>query len=197
MFTRILLAGLIGGVAMFIFGAATHLTLPATMFGVHSLPNDAELTTPIRGAGLEHGFYVFPATEPGLEKDPEALKEWTTRMKAGPIGVVIYDPAGQTPMSPMQLLIEFITNALAATLGAFIAQRIVKGFGRRFLILTLLGPISWLTISAPHWNWYHFPADFTIASLAEETLAWMVTAIAISIVLAWKKKSPSPVADER
>ena len=193
MIARILIAGVIGGIVMFVWGAVTHLTLPSQTFGVNLLQNDQPVMDAMQQSIFEPGMYAFPGIATGSESDPAALELWTERSKAGPVGVIMYKPGGTTPMSPMQLGIELVTNILAALLGAFIAQRIVKGFGRRFLILTLLGPIAWLTVNASYWNWYHFPTDFTVAALVDETLTWMVTAIAISIVLAWKTK-PKPEA---
>jgi hypothetical protein len=37
-----------------------------------------------------------------------------------------------------------------------------------------LGLFAWLAISAPHWNWYRFPAAFTIGAGLDQVIGWLL-----------------------
>jgi len=74
---------------------------------------------------------------------------------------------------PQALVITGLVVAFVLALGAF-------GFAKRVFIATSLGLFSWLALSVPYWNWYRFPLDFTLGSLLEQVLGWMIAGIAMA-----------------
>jgi hypothetical protein len=62
--TRILVAGLVGGAAMFCWGAVSHMALPIGDMGIESLPTEQSLLGQMKSAIPQRGFYFFP----GLDK---------------------------------------------------------------------------------------------------------------------------------
>jgi hypothetical protein len=44
-----------------------------------------------------------------------------------------------------------------------------------------MGAFAWLTVSAPYWNWYRFPQDFSLANLAMLLIGWLLA----GFVMAW------------
>ena len=71
--------------------------------------------------------------------------------------------------------------AFVLALGAF-------GFAKRVFIATALGAFSWLTVSVPYWNWYLFPTDFTVGSLLEQVIGWMLAGVAMAWWLGNKRR---------
>src|SRR3954447_11572714 len=81
---RILLAGVLGGIAMFLWEGLAHEVLPLGEAGIKPVPNESAFQDAIRANFQESGFYFFPAPErrPGMTSEQtnaamEALaKKW-------------------------------------------------------------------------------------------------------------------------
>ncbi len=56
-------------------------------------------------------------------------------------------------------------------------------FGRRVLVVGLLGLLAWLSISASHWIWYGFPTAFVGAELIDQVVGWLVTGLVIAKIV--------------
>jgi hypothetical protein len=101
MSTRILLAGILGGIVMFIWSFIGHDLLPLGKAGVHEIPNEDAVTSALQSNIGDHaGFYFFPG--PGVGPDAtrqqreETMKKAMEKMATAPSGVLIYHPPGRT-----------------------------------------------------------------------------------------------------
>jgi len=54
---RIILAGIAGGVVLFIWGAFSHMVLPFGEIGIKSMPNEAPVMAAMRSNITEPGLY--------------------------------------------------------------------------------------------------------------------------------------------
>ena len=178
---RILLAGFLGGVAMFLAGTFTHVVLPLGDAGIKLLPNEAPIVAAIKSNLNDPGLYYFP----GMPKGASGREEWEQRHRTGPIGILIYTPTGSSPMEPRQLAGEFVSNVLAALVAAWLlVQTRIASFAARVLFVTALGLLACLAISVSYWNWFNFPTVFTLAEFAHEMIGFAAT----GLVLAWRIK---------
>lgn len=58
--TRIILAGILGGIAMFIWTSIAHMALPLGEAGIGEIPNDEALMTAMQSSiGAKTGLYIF------------------------------------------------------------------------------------------------------------------------------------------
>ena len=178
---RIVLAGILGGLAMFIAGSFTHTVLPLGEAGMSQLSNEEAVLSAMKANITQPGLYFFPGRPGG----PDSDKQWEQRILAGPVGILVYTPQGQEPMAPRLLLREFLSNVLVAIVAAYLlAQTRLVFFGSRVLFVTALGLVCWLAISISYWNWYNFPPAFTLAELAHELIGFA----AAGVVIAWRIK---------
>jgi hypothetical protein len=150
MVKRILIAGVLGGIAMFIVMAAGHLS-PFGETGINFLPREILITeTLASGAGQREGLYLFPA-------DPEAPD-------SVPSGFMVLYPYNVMRMTAAQPLTEFAKDIVQALLlAALMAQMAASGFGRRMLFATAAAAMVVLTTHGSFAIWYHFPLDFVLA----------------------------------
>ena len=66
---RILLAGVLGGVAMFIWTSIAHMALPLGEAGISEIPNEAAVLAAMQTSlGDKSGLYFYPF--PGLGPNP-------------------------------------------------------------------------------------------------------------------------------
>jgi hypothetical protein len=85
--TRIILAGVLGGIAMFIWTSIAHMALPLGHAGIRELPNEqAVLAAMQTGIGDKNGLYFFPGLgvgdNPTHEQEKEAMTHYAEKLAA-------------------------------------------------------------------------------------------------------------------
>lgn len=188
---RILGAGLAGGMAMFVWGAVHHIATPFGEMGMKPLPGEQMILPALKFSIKEPGFYMFPGIEKADMADDAKCKEWEARMKAGPNGVVIFNPQGSEMMSAGQLGREFGSNALACMILAMILARIGGGKGAKMGYGLLAGLFASLSIDVSLWNWYGFPAAMAVGSFVEQVVGGAWSGLVIGFVLGRAKPAPA------
>src|SRR5437016_1260966 len=83
--TRIILAGLLGGIAMFIWTSIAHMALPLGHAGIRELPNEEALLSQLQvGLGSKSGLYLFPGLgvgdNPTREQEKEAMTHYVEKL---------------------------------------------------------------------------------------------------------------------
>jgi hypothetical protein len=188
---KVISAGALGGMAMFIWGAVSHMLLPLGEMGIQNLPNPNLFIPAMTMEIKERGFYRFPPMDP-KDKSEAAMKAWEEKAKKGPLGVLIFDPAGMKPM--WQLLVgEFLSNVLAALLLAAVLSGLNAGKATGFLVGAGMGLFGWLCISASYWNWDRFPTVFTMSEMLQQLVGGALTGLAIGWVLSRRQTEKPPL----
>jgi len=178
---RVILAGIVGGVFMFVGGFLTHGVLQIDNMFMKDLPSEAPVVSSIQDTISQRGWYVFPAREK-LMATPEGQNELREKWMKGPTGIVIYNPkGGQDEVTLMS--IEGVSNiALCIILSAVLA-RVSGSKPTRIALATLLGVGAWLAIDVSYWNWDKFPDTYVLAGLIDQTVGWFLAGTAITLVL--------------
>jgi hypothetical protein len=178
---RILIAGLLGAIAMFIWTAVAHMATPLGRTGFSQIPNEAPVLDAMNSSmGAKAGLYFFPWVDPN---DPKMMEKSVELEKAHPHGMILYHGAGQdidTDMTPM-LIQEFLKQFVQALIAAWIASMIVGGFATRWLAVIGIGVSASIATNVSYWNWYGFPMDYTVAQIVIE----VVSAIVAGAAIAW------------
>ena len=180
---RIVLAAILGGLLMFVWGAVSHMLLPFHSEALKPVPNEAAVLSTLATDLGEPGMYYFPWIDMSGKATPEQQAEWERRLASGPSGLMIYKPNGGEAMSPRQLVSEFVSNVLAALLGALLLVQLPGGLGRRALSLALVGVAAWLSISVSQWTWYGFATSFAVSDLVEQFGSWLLAGIGMAALL--------------
>jgi hypothetical protein len=192
---KIIFAGIVGGILVFLWGAIAHMVLPFGHWGVQSFPpagNEA-LQAAINSNIQHEGFYFFPGGDMSTMMTDPSYEE---KYKAGPSGMIIVVPKGEPSFSPMKLLKELGTDVAATLLGALI---IFWGVARSSLFRTVgmslaMGLMAWFLISTSYNIWYRFPRDMIIAEAITEVIGFTIAGIGFYIVsLFFGRKVPAAV----
>lgn len=179
---KIVLAALAGGLVLFAWGAISHMLTPLGEMGFKNLPDEGPVLTTLGASIPEAGLYFYP----GLDMKKATAEEraaWAEKIKSGPSGLLLYRPSGGEAMSPRQLGSELLSNIFAAWIAAIVVAMISAPFGRRVLVVGLLGLFAWLSISASHWIWYGFPTAFVAAELIEQVVGWLFAGLVIAKIV--------------
>jgi hypothetical protein len=184
------MAGLFGGVAIFLWGFVAHMLLPLGEAGMQALPYENKLLPAISSSVKEPGLYIFPWPEspPGTampmnQKTQQAAAEL---YKTSPHGLLLFHPQGGAMLTRGQLLAEFATNCATALLaGALVNLAIasLRSFGARVLFVTTLGLLAGIAVNVPYWNWYEFPTAFTLAEILEHVVGFGFAGLVIAALI--------------
>lgn len=184
---KIVLAGVLGGLVMFIWGAVSHMLLPLGEIGIKEIPNEGPVLAAMQQAIHEPGFYFFPGMGvPHNTADEAATKAWEEKYRRGPIGVLVYRPQGTEMMTPGQLLNELGSNILAMLIAAYLLAQAagnMASFGARVVFVGLLGLLASFAILCSYWNWYAFPTDFILAGMLDEVLGFSLAGVVLAAMI--------------
>jgi hypothetical protein len=178
---RVLIAGLLGGIVFFFWGAIAHMALPIGEMGMRQASNEDPVIAALRDNLPGEGVYMVPGLAPEKMSDEAAAKAFSEKAKNNPNAFIVYQPVGRDAldMGP-NLGIQAVVDIVSAIIVAWVLSLGALGFGRRVLAAGMLGLFSWLTVSVPWWNWYRFTTDFTIGSFLEQVVGWLIAGAAIA-----------------
>jgi len=180
---RTIIAGLLGGLAMYVWATIAHLS-PLAQIGIHTMPNDRIVVAALQlNLGKTAGVYIYPTPAVGGAMAPAAGAP-----KTQVAGMLSYDPAAPTALSPRQLGTEFGLEIVESLLMAMIAALAAVGFGRRFGIAILVGLIAGMATNLSYWNWWGFGLDYTLAYGFIELMKFVVAGLVIALLLGRKPK---------
>ncbi len=167
---------------MFIWSAIDHMVLPVGHMGVKTLPQEEAVLTALRSEITEGGLYVFPGMDMSHRPTPEEYKAFEAKYVAGPTGLLVIGMGGNAVMTSRQLSSELLTDAFAGIIAAFVISQTTAPFGRRVLIVMLMGLFAWFSISASYRIWYGFPTAYAVAEGIDQVVGWLFGGVAIAWV---------------
>ena len=154
---RTLVAGILGGVAMFIWSSIAHMALPLGEAGIREIPNEKSVLSAIHdNIGDKSGLYLFPGLgvgeNPTRQEKNQAMKKAMEKVATGPSGILMYNSI--RPFSFGKYLgIEFATEMLEAILAVFLlAQTSVVSFGGRVGFVLVTGILAAIATNISYWN---------------------------------------------
>jgi len=150
---RILIAGVLAGIAMFVWESVAHMLLPFGEMGLSSLPDDAAVRAMLAAQlGTADGLYFYPAVQ--MDQTPSP----------GPWGLLLYHP--QWSFSWAVLGWEAATELVQGVALALIVGMAAAGsFGKRLGIAILVGIAAAFCVSPSYTIWFGFPLAYTAGQM--------------------------------
>jgi hypothetical protein len=192
---KILLAGVLGGIVMFVWTSIAHMALPLGEAGIREIPNESSVLSAMQSnIGDQTGLYIFPG--PGLSKDAtreqknEAMKHMDEKVAANPSGILMYHPPGRPFAFGQWLGVEFATELLQAILIVFLlAQTQIASFAGRLGFTVIAGSLAAITTNVSYWNWYGFPGVYTVSYMCIEIVGFVLVGVVAALIL--RKHAPA------
>lgn len=184
---RIVIAGIVAGLLVFVWGAIAHTVLPLGMAGKQVPSESAQnvALAALQGSFEQEGVYLLPLPPEEVWEDDAAMARFGADALTRPYAFVVYQPQGSDINAGFAGLLarQAGLDVLAALIAAFIAASIPASLLRRALSIAAMGVFAWLVVAAPYWNWYRFPAEFIGAALIEHTIGWLIGGFTIAWIL--------------
>ena len=186
---KILLAAVLGAIAMFIWTAIAHMALPLGETGIAEIPNESTVLGTLQSnIGDQTGLYIFPGM--GVGKDAsrqeksEAMKHMNEKLAANPSGILMYHPSGRPFAFGKALMIEFITQLIEAILVVLLlAQTRIETFAGRVGFVLAAGILVAIATNISYWNWYGFPTAYTASYMLIQIVGFFIVGIVAALVL--------------
>ena len=186
---KIILAGILGGLALFVWEAMAHMMLPLGEAGVKAIGSEQIVLSALKENIKEPGFYFFPAPDrtPGMSKEQrqEAERKIQETWRTGPSGIMVFHPQGTGVTFPQQLATQCIADVLAMLLAAILLSWVtgITGYAGRVLFIALLGLFPTLAVEVPLWNWYGFPTIYTLAQFTIHLAGFAVGGLVLAALV--------------
>src|SRR6476661_5712007 len=177
MMTRIILAGVLGGIAMFIWTSVAHMFTPLGEMRLREMHNESAVMDALKtNLGDDRGLYVYPGLGAGpdatSEQKREAMKNMGDKLSKNPSGILMYNPLRPLNM-PKLLGREFGKEVLVALLAVFLlAQTRIVSFIGRVGFVAIAGLIAAISTNVSYWIWYAFPKRYTAAYMLIDLIAF-------------------------
>jgi len=195
---KILFAGVLGGIIMFIWTSIAHMCLPLGQVGIREIPNEAAVLDAMKAnIGENRGLYIFPGLglgpKPTREQKNEAMKHMNEKLANNPSGIMMFYPPGRTFSMGRSLGIEFATELLESILVVFLlAQTRIDNFVGRVGFVFVAGILAAIATNVSYWNWYGFPKRYTVAYMFIQVVGFLCVGLVAALVL--RKSAPQTAA---
>jgi hypothetical protein len=192
---RKLLAGILGGLAFFAWSSIAHVVTGLGETGIQEIPNEQAVVSSMKANIQADGLYFFPgyglpATATHAQK-MAAMKDLAPKLKAGPVGILIYHPVGQDALTLRPLLTELATNIVQVLLAVFLlGQTSLTSFGARWRFITVAGVLAAISTNVSYWTFYGFPGNYTLAYICIVAMGFVVAGLVAAAMVKPSKGMP-------
>lgn len=159
---KILLAGILGGLAMFFWSGIAHVASPLAEVGISQIevanekPFLSAMDIVMKG---RPGLYMFPGMAKG-----ESQEAYAKKLETSSSGILLYAPAGARMLETTQMLVEILVEVVEALLLAFLLSKTsLSGFGPQFGFVLVAAVFGTMWTNMSYLNWYGFPLSYTLA----------------------------------
>lgn len=183
---RILLAGILGGLTLFVWMFVAHEFLGLGEVGAKEIPNEAAVLTAMQVAIPDTGFYIFPGfglgPKPTREQQNAAMPAYMKKYEKSGHGVLVYHP----PSGPFNFGIllgrEFGLNVLQALLAAWLLSCAASGrsYAGRVAFVAVAGVLAAISTNVEYWNWYDFPGNYIAAYMTTQISGFILAGLVIA-----------------
>lgn len=188
MVLTLIVGGIVGGVAFFIWGALSWMLLPwhhATFSRFHDEDEVARVIERNTDRSAVYGVPAPPKSDPGMSAEEKKAAEAATmnRMKQGPLLLAVVTRGGLAPIWLLMIraLVVYMLSAMLVTW--ILMQTTGFGFLGRAGFVGTVGLAAGFICRLPDWNWHGYAASYTAVNIADAAIGWFLTGLAIAAVV--------------
>lgn len=185
---KIVVAGVLGGLAMFFWSFIAHTVLPLGEAGIRELPNESAVLDNVQDNVHRAGLYIFPGLGVGenasRQEKHEAMKRLSDTFASRSSGLLLYHPPGRPFAFGKSLAIEFVTELIEVLLAVLLLrQTAIASFAGRVGFVALAGLLAAIVTNVPYWNWYGFPPVYTVSYMFTQVVGFICAGVILALVL--------------
>jgi hypothetical protein len=182
-----LLAGVLGGLAFFLWSFVAHDVLAMGKAGIKEIPNEQAVLDSMKANMPENGLYLLPGLgiPEGATRAQQAaaMEARMHKVETGPSGLLVYHPSLQFSFGKA-LIVELGTNILQILLAVMLlSQTNLVNFAARWRFITLAGILAAISTNISYWNWYGFPGSYTVAYVCTVAMGFVFAGLIAAAIV--------------
>ncbi len=187
---RAILAGVLAGIALFMWGFVSWVVLPWHNETFRELPDEEVVSSTLKRNLERPGTYMIPwiveSTINSEEERATAMKAMEERHKVGPIVQIFYQPEGEEPMAPAVLGRGVAIDIGIGIVAAWILSLTLAGrpnYVQRVCTILLVGIFSILMTHVTDWNFMYRPVDYTMVMCMDHLVGALVVGLVAGAIV--------------
>lgn len=186
---QLLIAGLLGGLAMYLWTFLAHMALPLGEAGIRQIENEQPLLAQMKTTLPSQGMYMFPRMSPGQDQ-----QQYMQNIATGPSGLLMYFPRRDFNFGT-SLIIEFLSEMVQALIITWLLSLTrLATFTSRAGFFATAGLAAALTTNVSYWNWYGFPTTYTAAYMFTNWMGYLCAGLAVAALMSRQTKRRAAAA---
>src|ERR1043165_9225580 len=165
------------GIVLFFWSFMSWVVLPIHTPTIKQIPQADSVLAVMKANIHEKGVYYFPWLDAEHHNDPGAMDAWNEQYRRGPVGFMVFDPAGNEPFNPGALGLSLVFEFVAAAVGIWLYKRSTAPLGNYFSRATYFGVIGILisvTVYMQEWIHMKFPLPYILAFCTDSVVGWLL-----------------------
>ncbi|HEY2496150.1 MAG TPA: hypothetical protein VGK24_03695 [Candidatus Angelobacter sp.] len=190
-----LLAGVLGGIAFFLWSFVAHDVLPLGKAGIKEIPNEQTVLSSMKANMPEEGLYLLPGLgvpeNATRAQQSAAMEARMHKVETGPSGLLVYHPSLNFSFG-RALAVELGANILQVLLAVILlGQTNLASFVARWRFLTIAGILAGISTNISYWNWYGFPGNYTMAYICTVAMGFVVAGLVAAAIVKPEVATPA------
>ncbi|OUR95823.1 hypothetical protein A9Q84_15090 [Halobacteriovorax marinus] len=175
---------IVGAVVAQIWGMLSWMVLPWHNVDMKKFNNAEAVSQAIKSEQVGSGIYMIPNWDPKVHEDENLMKEWDRKAAAGPFVFMSVRAQGITPgMGPMMGIGFLLNIIIAAILFWLVNQTKIESCKKRAFFISIAGGVGGLYPIISNWNWWYFPAVYTVSGAADLFITWLLAGFAMVFMM--------------
>ncbi len=163
--------GLLGGIVIFIWMAISWMLIPWHMATLHSFTSETTVAQVMKENAPQSGIYMMP------------LQANANQQSSGPMVFAAVHQEGMTSM-PEAMLIELVCQIVTAFLVTWMLMKTARlNYWGRVGFVFVFAITTSIASNVPYWTWFHFSTGFTLVSIADILISWLLAGLVIAKVV--------------
>ena len=186
MMKRVVIAGILGGLVMYLWLFVAHEFLPLGELGVGEIPNEAPVLSAMQSSIPQAGLFLFPGfglgSNPTSEQRKAAMPAYMKKYEQSPHGILVYHPASGAFNFGAALAREGALNLLEALLAAWLLSYAAAGraYSARAGFVVIAGALASVTTNVEYWNWYDFPGNYVAGYIVTQIIGYTLVGLVVA-----------------
>lgn len=185
MMKRLLIGGLVGGIALFMWGFVSWVVLTWHFDTVKHDRSVMAIVEDIEDHLQETGVYYFPPMA-SMRPDETEMEAYTELHKTSPSGMIFYSAEHLDPMSGYRLFIGFLVDvgaAFFATLLLIVALPSLPKYWGRVAYVAALGIFAIFAIRLVDGVFLNLPPRWTVNMILDTAISWTLAGLVLAAIV--------------
>lgn len=188
------LVALVASVAMFAWGAISHMLLPWHEATINTF-RDEDLVAEVLMTEAPHsGIYIAPMAgmmEKGIssdEKERRMQEAWDKGAKGPNVFLSVHREGKSGMATPM--ILQFIAVFISALMVLWLLQVTNLTTGGKILFVMIAGMTGTLLLQLEQWVWWSFSTSYVLVNVVDCTIRWAIGGLVIAKFGTVKEANP-------